>query len=100
MCVAVEEAAQHAGHKAQAWAARWAVPTATELCGLAEAVAAVAGKRRDNRREGLVLEVREHLLLEDKANTDGTANRLKQYHVAQFFFFYSQQGTDGGFSSS
>lgn len=59
MCVAVEEAAQHAGRKAQAWAARWAAPTATELCGLAEAeaVAAVAGKRRDNRGEGLVLEV-------------------------------------------
>lgn len=92
----VEEAAQHAGQKAQAWAARWAVPTATELCGPAEAVAAVAGKRRDNRREGLVSEVQEHLLLEDKANTDGTANRLKQYHVAQFFF-YSQHGTDGGF---
>lgn len=43
--MAAEWAAQHAGQKAQAWATRWAVPTGMELCGLAEAVTVVAGKR-------------------------------------------------------
>lgn len=35
----------HAGLKARAWAAKWAVPTEMKLYGLAEAVTGVARKR-------------------------------------------------------
>lgn len=52
---------------------------------------------REETTEERACEVQGHLLLEDKANMDGTANRLKQDHAAQFF--YSQRGTDRGFSS-
>lgn len=50
-----EEAVQHAGWMAKAWAARWAASTGMELCGQAEAVTEVAGKKKETkRRQGLL----------------------------------------------
>lgn len=47
-----EEAVQHAGWMAKAWAARWAASTGMELCGLAEAVTEVAGGGKKKKQKG------------------------------------------------
>lgn len=74
--MAGEEAAGHAGWKAQAWATRWAVPTGMELCGLAVAVTAVARKREIKKKNTpLNTSLRPRTLGFQRQITSGVSNK-------------------------